>query len=99
MVFCVDTVYTSDVYCKSLLVHAYTVECTAIQERFFHITILKLLNPVDGYGLCNDLLRGGLMVLLNQFASNVALYPEALTCGDEKDFKICLLIPTSNLGL
>lgn len=39
------------------------------------------------------------MVLLNRFASNVASYPGALTSGDEKDFKTCLLIPTSNLGL
>lgn len=39
------------------------------------------------------------MVLLNRFASNVASHPEALTSGDEKDFKTYLLIPTSNLGL
>lgn len=45
------------------------------------------------------LLRGGLTVLLNQFASNMASYPEALTSGDEKDFKTCLPTPTSNLGL
>lgn len=79
--------------CKSLLVHVYTVDCYS-RKVFF-----QLLNTVDIYGLCNDLLRGGLMVLLNRFASNVASHPEALTSGDEKDFKTYLLIPTSNLGL
>lgn len=79
-------VYTSDVMCKALLVHVYTVDCYS--GRIF----FQLLNTVDSYGLCNDLLRGGLTVLLNRFASHVALYPEALTSGDEKDFKPCLLI-------
>lgn len=83
-----DTVsmVTSDVMCKSLLVHVYTADCYS--RRIF----FQLLNTVDRYGLCNDLLRGGLTVLLNRFASNVASYPEALTSGDEKDFKPCLLI-------
>lgn len=31
------------------------------------------------------------MVLLNQFASNVASYPEAMTSGNEKDFENLLL--------
>ena len=87
------SVYTSDVMCKSLLVHVYTVDCC--WRRIF----FQLLNTVDRYGLCNGLLGGGLVVLLNRFASNVASYPGALTSGDEKDFKTCLLIPTSNLGL
>lgn len=38
MVFWVDIVYTSDVMCKSLLVHVYTVDCYS-RRIFFHITI------------------------------------------------------------
>lgn len=65
------------------------------RKDVLHVTFSELSNNVDRCGLCNDLLRCGLTVLLNQFASIVASYPEALTSGNEKDFKNLLLTPTS----
>lgn len=65
------------------------------RKDVLRVTFSELSNNVDRYELCNDLLRCGLTVLLNQFASIVASYPEALTSGNEKDFKNFLLTSTS----